>query len=103
MGFATTPYRPRQGLANARTQQQGTQNQSAVGTGNQQSQQSGSGHQSSQDSTWSQANSQDRQQGSASAGASANDDKPGNRSRQHTNKGWHKGWDNPESSGSTRY
>ena len=78
--------------------QRGDQSSSQIGTGNQSSQvsgsdnqvsqQAGSGHQSSQDSTWTQKNAQNRQSGE---------------NRQHANKGWHKGWDNPASSGSSRY
>jgi hypothetical protein len=98
---ATTTTQGGTGNTAATTTQQGTQNQSAVGTGNQQSQQAGTGHQSSQDSTWSQANAQNRQSGDPSASAD-DDDKRGQKGR-HANKGWHKGWDNPASSGSTRY
>jgi hypothetical protein len=93
------------GNTSTTTTQSGTQNQSAVGTGNQQSQQMGSGHTSSQDSTWSEKNAQNRQSGdaSASAGASADDDDKRKNKKEHANKGWHKGWDDPASSGSTKY
>ena len=104
----------------ATTTQQGTQNQSAVGEGNQQSQQMGSGHKSEQDSTWTQQNAQNRQSGdsaaaggdSAAAGGTGagdddDDERRGNRGKgnkgKNTNKGWHKGWEDPASSGSTRY
>jgi hypothetical protein len=65
----------------------------------------GSGHTSSQDSTWSEKNAQNRQSGdaSASAGASADDDDKRKNKKEHANKGWHKGWDDPASSGSTKY
>ena len=88
--------------------QRGDQSSSQIGSGNQSSQISGSGNaatqQSSQDSTWSEKNAQNRQSAdaSASAGASADDDEERkNKSKQ--NKGWHKGWDDPASSGSTKY
>jgi hypothetical protein len=72
----------------------------------------GSGHKSEQDSSWTQQNAQNRQSGdSAAAGGSSadddDDDRRGNRGKgnkgKNTNKGWHKGWDDPASSGSTKY
>ena len=103
---ATTTNQSGSGNSAATTTQQGTQNQSAVGSGNQQSQQMGSGHQAEQNSTWSERNAHNRQRGDhAASGSSADDDDRrgrGNKAR-NSNKGWHKGWDDPASSGSTRY
>ena len=91
----------------ATTSQQGTQNQTAIGTGNPQSQQMGKGHSADQSSTTADANMKNRQRGDSMSSQGSRSDQYSSRKdddkERHANRGWHKGWDNPESSGSTRY
>lgn len=109
---SSTTYQSGSGNTAATTQQEGTQNQSAIGSGNQQSQQMGSGHQSDQTSSMTEENEYNRQRGDRSAAAGGtsaddDDDHPGKGKAKgnpgNENRGWHKGWENPERSGSTRY
>ena len=101
IAFAQTTYsdsNPSDNNTRYNIHQRGDQNSTQFGTDNQSSQIEGSGNQVNQ------------RDGEAAGGTSAgddDDDRRGNRGKgnkgKNTNKGWHKGWDDPASSGSTRY
>jgi hypothetical protein len=67
----------------------------------------GKGHSADQSSTTADANMKNRQRGDSMSSQGSRSDQYSSRKdddkERHANRGYHKGWDNPESSGSTRY